>query len=606
MYVENTQTNNVPAPQSLVLDEQNISVAVGMSRCLWARVQPTDAGNYTINWSSSNPSVASVSNGNVTAHATGPAVISAWIPGTGLSVSCNVEVTPFVPVDTVSVAPETASIVVNGILCLEAQVSPTNASTPFVTWSSADESVASVGESSGQVYARKAGSTIITATARNGEVEITDSCVVSVFDPIPVTGVLVEQKNVTLVEGQKYQLRAVVSPADATNKSVIWFSNNDRIAKVGAGTGLIEAVDGGTATITATTQDGNFVDCVTVQVRSTDPFHETNVEYVRIKNIPSKKTTNGLTYTDCVITVSVTKSYLDDLTYFTAYFPDENQITTFEINDTLINKLNALEQEYNKIWGRSDQSVAFHSGKLQADILVEKGTINANSPEYYGIWAYNGNSYAAVGSRLDFAFALTSICYAGFMYGYTTILNMHAKQMLPNQSKTLTHNQYLDNVQSQKYIADISDDVAVQMGKTDVTTVSGARRNWRGSEMRAAENYSASNGYLYNRSYKVIDGELTVVPHGTAGSQRPDFYNPTTGHLVEVKNYTITTSSGRNSLANNITNQYNNRVNMFPDATIEFRVDVYGQAYTQDMLDDVLNRVRDLLGNSDMVSFITN
>ena len=124
--------------------------------------------------------------------------------------------------------------------------------------------------------------------------------------------------------------------------------------------------------------------------------------------------------------------------------------------------------------------------------------------------------------------------------------------------------------------------------------------------MRAAEDYPISNGYEYNKSYKIIDGKLTKVPHGTTGSQRPDIYNPEKNHIVEVKNYTITTSNGRNNLAKNIATQYNNRKDMFSNATIQFKVDVFGQAYTQDMLDDILSQINDLIGNSDFVQFIFN
>lgn len=90
---------------------------------------------------------------------------------------------------------------------------------------------------------------------------------------------------------------------------------------------------------------------------------------------------------------------------------------------------------------------------------------------------------------------------------------------------------------------------------------------------------------------------------GTAGSQRPDFYNPSTSQIIEVKNYTVTTQAGRNSLANNIATQYNNRKAVFPNANIEFKADVYGQSYTQSMLDDIVDLVSQLTGE-DIVRFI--
>ena len=99
---------------------------------------------------------------------------------------------------------------------------------------------------------------------------------------------------------------------------------------------------------------------------------------------------------------------------------------------------------------------------------------------------------------------------------------------------------------------------------------------------------------------------LTEVPYGTAGSQRPDFYNPELNKIIEVKNYNITTANGRGNLASNIAAQYNQRTNLFVGADIQFKVDVYGQSYTDEMLDDLLSRVSNLLGSSDMVKFIKN
>lgn len=66
----------------------------------------------------------------------------------------------------------------------------------------------------------------------------------------------------------------------------------------------------------------------------------------------------------------------------------------------------------------------------------------------------------------------------------------------------------------------------------------------------------------------------------------------------------LPTATGRNNLAKNIASQYNQRKELFPNADVEFMVDVYGQAYTQTMLEDILNRVKTLLGNSDMVRFM--
>lgn len=74
---------------------------------------------------------------------------------------------------------------------------------------------------------------------------------------IPVTGVSVTPGTGTLNINTTRQLTAVVTPSNATNKTVTWSSSAPAIASVSS-TGLVTALNAGTATITATTADGSF------------------------------------------------------------------------------------------------------------------------------------------------------------------------------------------------------------------------------------------------------------------------------------------------------------------------------------------------------------
>lgn len=73
---------------------------------------------------------------------------------------------------------------------------------------------------------------------------------------VPVTGVSLNATSGTLAVGASTTLTATVFPADATNKAVSWKSSNTSVATVSGG--VVVAVSGGTATITATTVDGGF------------------------------------------------------------------------------------------------------------------------------------------------------------------------------------------------------------------------------------------------------------------------------------------------------------------------------------------------------------
>ena len=68
--------------------------------------------------------------------------------------------------------------------------------------------------------------------------------------------IALDQTDVELAKGNILQLSATVMPDDAADKSVTWTTSDEAVATVDA-TGLVTAVDPGTATITATTTDGS-------------------------------------------------------------------------------------------------------------------------------------------------------------------------------------------------------------------------------------------------------------------------------------------------------------------------------------------------------------
>lgn len=80
-----------------------------------------------------------------------------------------------------------------------------------------------------------------------------------------VRGVSLDRGALTLIEGGTAQLTATVEPIDATNKKVTWSSSAPGVATVDA-SGNVTAVAEGTATITATTDDGGKTATCTVTV----------------------------------------------------------------------------------------------------------------------------------------------------------------------------------------------------------------------------------------------------------------------------------------------------------------------------------------------------
>jgi len=82
---------------------------------------------------------------------------------------------------------------------------------------------------------------------------------------VPVTGVTVTPASDSLQINGALQLTATVTPSNATNKTVTWSSNTPAVATVNS-TGLVTALAQGSATITATTVDGNFTGSAAITV----------------------------------------------------------------------------------------------------------------------------------------------------------------------------------------------------------------------------------------------------------------------------------------------------------------------------------------------------
>lgn len=87
-------------------------------------------------------------------------------------------------------------------------------------------------------------------------------------EAVPVTGVLLDNSTLLLVEGQKQALKAIITPENATNKSVTWSTSSTSVATVN-NMGEVEAKTAGTTIITVTTVDGSKTATCEVTVQKT-------------------------------------------------------------------------------------------------------------------------------------------------------------------------------------------------------------------------------------------------------------------------------------------------------------------------------------------------
>jgi uncharacterized protein YjdB len=246
---------------SVSLIKTLLTLSHGDSETLVAIVQPENATNKNVSWSSSNPSIAAVSQGGiVTGVAPGSAAITVTTQDGGKTAVCAVTV---IAVPVVGVSLDRTSLVLShgDSEVLAATVQPENATNKNVSWSSSNAGAASV--NGGLVTAVSPGGAVITVTTQDGG--RTATCAVQV-NAVPVTGVSLNKTSIALAHGDSETLVATVLPGNATDKSVSWSSSNAGVASVDGG--LVTAVSPGGATITVTTQDGGWAATCAVQVNA--------------------------------------------------------------------------------------------------------------------------------------------------------------------------------------------------------------------------------------------------------------------------------------------------------------------------------------------------
>ena len=257
--------------ESISLNKTTLSLLQGESDLLTATITPNNATDKTITWATSDPNVATVENGLVTAMGVGSATITATTTN-GKTASCEVIVSAkIINVESISLNKTTLSLVEGESDSLTATITPNNATDKTITWSSSNSNVATV--ENGLVTAIGVGSATITATTTNGK---TASCEVIVSARIiNVESISLNKTTLSLLEGESDSLTATISPSNATNKTITWSSSNSNVATIN--NGLVTAIGVGSATITATTTNGKTASCeVSITAKAVE-----NSAYVR-------------------------------------------------------------------------------------------------------------------------------------------------------------------------------------------------------------------------------------------------------------------------------------------------------------------------------------
>ncbi len=252
IIIENPATN-------IELNPTSINLRVGETYQLETKIEPETVTDASLTWESSNPEVATVNNGLVTAVAAGSTIITVRTSN-GLEAQCVVTV--LVPAEGIELNYYNITVKKGTVFYLSAKILPEGAYEKSVTFESSDEDTVFV-EQDGTVTARKVGTAEITVTSVDNP-ELSAVCVVTVVEA--VSGLTLNSRQETIKVGEQFLLKATVHPSDSLNQQVTFESADPSIATVDEN-GLITGVKGGvTVIIVKTVERGLMASCtITVQ-----------------------------------------------------------------------------------------------------------------------------------------------------------------------------------------------------------------------------------------------------------------------------------------------------------------------------------------------------
>lgn len=177
--------------EEVILSKHDCLISKGESFQLSTTIEPVDADDQAIEYTSLDGDVASVNkSGNVTGLKSGQTYIYAISTATGIKDSCLVTVRQ--PVSGITVSPQTHKMSnIGECVTLEATVLPNNATNKGVTWRSSNENVSIVAR--GKVVATGYGTAVIYATTEDGG--YMDFCTITVEDATAIRDFKCEERE---------------------------------------------------------------------------------------------------------------------------------------------------------------------------------------------------------------------------------------------------------------------------------------------------------------------------------------------------------------------------------------------------------------------------
>lgn len=241
------------------LNQTTLQLPIHMTATLVTTVTPVNATHPIILWTSSIPSIATISNsGIITAIADGSTTIFARTADGQFTATCLVTVIiPIVPVTSVIVNPNMVSLGLRQMATLTVTVLPTDATDKTVTWISSNPAIVSVGliphmnssirsfDDSTSIIITATGDGQATVTAISGLVQgIANITVIP-----PIFRIALTPATLSMTVGSTSQTIVIFTPSESVAPVTLWISSNTAVATVDS-SGLVTALTPGVATIT--------------------------------------------------------------------------------------------------------------------------------------------------------------------------------------------------------------------------------------------------------------------------------------------------------------------------------------------------------------------
>lgn len=258
IYVTNSAT-------TIPLDHTELEMEVGSIEYLDSGL----SGQQNLTWISADTDMVKVEpqQGNTKAKLTagtktGSTTITVINKDNNAYATCRVTVTAAITSLTIEQGENLDTFLSAGFVFLKANYLPKNATNTELKWTTSDPSVATV-DKNGVVTLLKEDTVWISVEPVFNPYNVVARCCINIKKN-PVTDIITDVSEIDMIAGDQYTVSTTIVPSDATDTTLLWNTDDQKIAKVQGGT--ITAVAPGDANITVA--NGTVFKIIKVHVRN--------------------------------------------------------------------------------------------------------------------------------------------------------------------------------------------------------------------------------------------------------------------------------------------------------------------------------------------------